>query len=120
MAKKPILLRCIVPKGIKPYTLLPFGLYCNRGLQNARIGDVVEFQTDWRIDKRRLVRKCKVEVNSGVFTFLLKSLYGERTRWEDLHKRWEAECIIEGLGRDAFSKTEVILIEVEEIKEEDE
>ncbi len=119
MAKKPILLRCIAPKAVKPYTLLPWGLYCNRELQSARNGDILEFQTDWRIDRRRLVRKCKVEVNSGVFTFLLKSLYGERTRWEDVRKRWEAECIIEGLGRDAFSETEVMLIEVEEIKEDE-
>lgn len=31
-------------------------------------------------------------------------------------ERWRAKCIVEGLGRDAFSKTEVMLIEVEKIK----
>ena len=80
---------------------------------------MVIFQADWRQDKRRLVRKCKVSVQSSVFTFLMKSLYGERMTWTELSERWRAECVVEGLGRDAFSETEVLLIEVEEIETEE-
>lgn len=118
MANKPFQINAVAPKDVRPYSLLPFGLYCNRALQNARIGDIVEFCVDWRRDKRRLVRKCKVAVQSSVFTFLMKSLYGERMTWAELSERWRAECIVEGLGRDAFSETEVMLIEVEGIEEE--
>lgn len=119
MVNKPFQINAIAPKVSKPYAVLPFGLYCNRELQNAQIGDVVEFCVDWRRDKRRLVRKCKVEVQSSVFTFLMKSLYGERMTWVELSKRWRAECIVKGLGRDAFSEKECLLIEVEEIKKEE-
>lgn len=118
MANNPIQINAVVPKDAKPYAILPIGLYCNRELQNARIGSILEFCVDWRRDKRRLARKCNVEVQSSIFTFLIKSLYGERMTWASLSERWRAECIIDGLGRNAFSETEVMLIEVEEIKED--
>lgn len=102
----------LTPKAYKPYAILPFGLYCNSELQNAQIGDIVEFCVDWRRDKRRLVRKCKIAVQSGVFTFLMKSLYGERMTIAKLMERWQAWAIIEGIGAQGFSREEVILIEV--------
>ena len=117
MANKAIQINAVAPKDAKPYAILPVGLYCNRELQNARIGDVVEFCVDWRRDKRRLVRKCKVVVRSSTFTFLMKSLYGERMTWKELSERWRAECVVAGLGSDAFSETEAMLIEVEKIEE---
>ena len=119
MANKPIQISAVAPKEAKPYAMLPIGLYCNKELQNAKIGDVVEFSVDWRRDKRRLVRKCKVVVQSSTFTFLMKSLYGERMTWAELSERWRAECIVAGLGRDAFSEAEVMMIEVEGIGSEE-
>lgn len=119
MANKPIQVNAVAPKDVKPYAILPIGLYCNRELQNAKIGSILEFCVDWRRDKRLLVRKCKVEVQSSTFTFLMKSLYGEHMTWAMISERWRAECIVEGLGRDAFSETEVMLIEVEKTKDDE-
>lgn len=90
---------------------VPIGLYCNKELQKAEDGCVVEFCDAWKREKRVLVRKCRVPVNSSVFTFLLQSIYGG-IRWEDLRRRWEAWAVVEGIGKDGFSDREVMLIEV--------
>lgn len=110
MSKVIKLLNTPVPKG--KYALVPFGLYLNKALQKAESGTLLEFQTSWRRDTRVLVRKCRVPVNSSMFTFMCKSLYGEGMSWASLSKQWRAESIIEGLGKDAFSDSEVLLIEV--------
>lgn len=99
------------PREGKPFAMLPIGLYCNKELQKAEDGCVVEFCDAWKREKRALVRKCRVSVNSGVFTFLLQSIYGG-IRWEDLRRRWEAWAVVEGIGKDGFSDREVMLIEV--------
>lgn len=117
MGNKPVQINSVAPKDIKPYAILPFGLYCNIELQNAQIGDTVEFRVDWRRDKRRLVRKCKVEVQSGIFTFLMKSLYGERMTIAKLMERWEAWAVVEGIGAQGFSREEALLVEVKPIEE---
>lgn len=86
-------------------------------LQKAPIGSVIEFQTEWRRDKATLIRKCKIPVNSSVFTFMAKSIYGEYTRIKDLLDRWEATAILEGVGAQGYSKDECLLIEVKMIEE---
>lgn len=98
--------------------LIPVGLYCNVALQKAKPGDIVEFWTDWRHDTRKLVNKCRVAVNSSFFTFITKSIYGQHILSSDILKRWEAQCIIEGIGKDGFSREECLLIEAEKINEE--
>ena len=94
------------------FAIVPVGLYVNKQLQRAEAGSVVEFQADWRRDRFVLVRKAKVAVDSSVFSLLLKSVYGEGASWRELAERWRAQCIIEGLGKDAFSESEVLLLEV--------
>ncbi len=100
------------PKEAKPYALLPIGLYCNAALQKAHPGSIIEFWTDWRHDKRELVRKCKIAINSSIFTFMAKSIYGSHIRIADMLNRWEAMAVNEGWGKDGFSQDECLLIEV--------
>jgi len=97
---------------------VPIGMYCNKQLQKAEPDSVVEFRDGWRREKRVLVRKCRVPVNSSVFDFLLKSIYGANMRWEDLRRRWEAWAVVEGIGKDGFSDNEVLLLEVKDYDEE--
>ncbi len=96
---------------------LPIGMYCNKQIQKAENDSVVEFRDGWQRTKVVLVRKCKVNVNSSVFTFLLQSIYGANMRWEDLRKRWEAWAVVEGIGKDGFSDTEVLLLELKDYDE---
>lgn len=100
------------------YIFIPYGRYCNAKVESANVGDVIEFREAWRKTLGIVVRKCKVSVNSGVFGFLLKSIYGEAATWEGLRADWTALCVNEGLGSEAFSVKEVLLIEWREyIKE---
>lgn len=112
MAKKPIPILHPTPKADKPFAILPIGLFCNDKLQKAAIGAVVEFWQDWRHDKRVLVRKCKVQIKSSVFTFLAQSIYGERTRIVDMQAKWREVYDV------PFDETECMLIEVKEIEDE--
>lgn len=115
---KPIRVLHPTPKDIKPFALLPCGLYVNRELQQAQCGNLIEFWTDWRHETRILVNKCRLTVNSSYFTFMSKSIYGQHIRAADLINRWEALCINEGAHKDGFSREECMLIEVESITEE--
>ncbi len=96
---------------------LPIGMYCNKQIQKAENDSIVEFRDGWQRTKAVLVRKCKVNVNSSVFTFLLQSIYGANMRWEDLRKRWEAWAVVEGIGAQGFSDTECLLIQVKDYDE---
>lgn len=116
MSNKTIKIYTSAPVRSHYYTLLPIGLYCNREIQTASRGSVVIFQDSWNMEKRILKRSCKVKVNSEVFTFLVKSLYRGFNTKDGLFGRWEAECEIQGIGKNAFSREEVLLIEVEDIK----
>lgn len=118
MAKKPIPILHPPPKPDKPFALLAIGMYCNRELQNAKIGQIVEFWQDWRHDKRVLVRKCKVQIKSSVFTFLAQSIYGDRTRIVDMLAKWEAFAVNEGIGKDGFDRESCLLIEVRPVEDD--
>ncbi len=116
---KPIIISGQPPKERNTAMIfLPIGMYCNKQLQKAEPDSVVEFRDGWQRDKHVLVRKCKVNVNSSVFDFLLKSIYGANMRWEDLRKRWEAWAVVEGFGKDGFSDSEVLLLELKDYDEE--
>lgn len=118
--KRPIKIQQLAPKqGHTQLAIIPYGLYLNKALQKAEAGSVVEFCADWRRDKFVLLRKAKLAVNSSVFSLLMKSIYGEDATWQSLSEQWRAQCIIEGLGKDAFSESEVLLLEVKSfVKEE--
>ena len=102
-----------VPTGGKAFVLLPIGIYCNDKLQKAAPGSFVEFWQGWRHERRVLVRKCRIGINSSVFTFLAKSLYGERTRIADMLAKWREVYDV------PFDETECMLIEVRELNEDE-
>lgn len=103
-----------IPKDGKPFMLLPIGIYCNKKLQNAAPGSLVELWQVWRHERRVLVRKCRIQINSSVFTFLAKSLYGERTRIADMMAMWREVYDV------PFDESECMLIEVRELNEDEE
>lgn len=97
---------------------LPIGMYCNKALQTAKIGDVVQFQTSWRKDKRVITNICRFRINSPEFTFMLRSIHGENMTIAKLMERWEAWAIVEGIGAAGFDRENCIVIEVQPINEE--
>lgn len=111
MSKVIKLLNTPVPKGA--LALVPVGLYLNVPLQKAKPNVVIEFQSAWRKDRRVLRQKVAVKINSPIFTFAMRAIYGQDARMDDIIEQWRANCIIEGLGKDAFGD-ECLLIEVGE------
>ncbi len=111
MSKVIKLLNTSVPKG--NLALIPVGLYLNQSLQKAKPGAVLSFEVAWRKDKRVLRQKVTVKINSPIFTFAMRAIYGQDARMADIIEQWRANCIIEGLGKNAFSD-ECLLIEVGE------
>lgn len=97
---------------------LPVGLYCNQKLQKAKIGDEVQFQCEWRKDKRVITNICRFRINSPEFTFMLRSIYGENMTIAKLMERWDAWAVVEGIGKEGIDKEQCIIVEVEPIKEE--
>ncbi len=110
---RPINILHPVPKGDKQFMLLPIGIYCNKELQKAAPGSLIEFWQDWRHERRVLVRKCRIGINSSVFTFLAKSLYGKRTRIADMLAKWREVYDV------PFDEGECMLIEVRELNEDE-
>lgn len=96
---------------------LPIGMYCNKSLQTAKIGDVVQFQCEWRKDKRVITNICRFRINTPEFTFMLRSIYGEGMTIAKLFERWEAWAVVEGIGKDGFSRDYAILVEVKDCLE---
>ena len=95
---------------------LPIGMYCNQVLQTAKIGDVVQFQTSWRKDKRVITNICRFRINSPEFTFMLRSIYGENMTIAKLMERWEAWAIVEGIGKDGIDHENCIILEVSNLE----
>lgn len=98
---------------------IPVGLYCNQKLQTAKIGDEVQFQCEWRKDKRVITNICRFRINSPEFTFMLRSIYGEGMTIAKLMERWEAWAVVEGIGKDGIDKEQCVILEVKPINEED-
>lgn len=111
---KPIKIQHPTPKSQKPYAVVPVGLYCNAALQKATLAQEVEFCTEWRRDKRRIVQLCRFRINSPEFTFMLRSIYGERMTIAKLMERWEAWAVVEGIGASGIDHENCIIIEVSE------
>ncbi len=116
---RPIKIQHPTPKpSTRGMAIIPVGLYCNKPLQTAKIGDEVIFQCEWRKDKRIIINICRFRINSPEFTFMLRSIYGENMTIAKLMERWEAWAVVEGIGREGIDKEQCIIVEVEPIKEE--
>ena len=114
---KPIKIQHPTPKERNvAQVILPIGLYCNKSLQTAKVGDVVQFCCEWRKDKRIITNICRFRVNSPEFTFMLRSIYGEGMTITKLMERWEAWAVVEGIGKDGVDKEQCIIVEVEPIE----
>lgn len=96
--------------------ILPIGFYCNKALQTAKIGDVVQFQCEWRKDKRVITNICRFRVNSPEFTFMLRSIYGENMTIARLMERWEAWAVVEGIGAAGIDHENCIILEVSNLE----
>lgn len=114
---RPIKIQHLVPKpSNRGMAIVPVGLYCNQKLQNAQIGSEVIFETEWRKDKRVITNICRFRINSPEFTFMLRSIYGENMTIAKLMERWEAWAVVENIGKEGFSRDEVIIIEVSNLE----
>ena len=112
---KPIKIQCAAPKSRSVAQVpIPVGLYCNQALQTAKIGDCVQFQCEWRKDKRVITNICCFRINSPEFTFMLRSIYGENMTIAKLMERWEAWAVVEGIGAAGIDHESCIIIEVSE------
>lgn len=112
---KPIKIQHPTPKpSTRGMAIIPVGLYCNTKLQKAKIGDVVEFCTEWRKDKRVITNICRFRINTPEFTFMLRSIYGENMTIAKLMERWEAWAVVEGIGKEGIDKEQCIIVEVSE------
>lgn len=106
--KRPIKPICVdAPK--RGLSLVPCGLYLNKAVKNAKPGDVVVLGEAWRKQKRVLVRKCKIELDTSLGNLIVKHIYGGNARVENVIERWEAECVVENFGKGAIG--EVLLLE---------
>lgn len=110
---QPIKIQQPTPKErIVSQAILPIGMYCNKSLQTAKIGDCVQFQCEWRKDKRVIANICRFRINSPEFTFMLRSIYGEGMTIAKLFERWEAWAVVEGIGKNGFDRDSCIIIEI--------
>lgn len=115
---RPIKIQHPTPKpSTRGMAIIPVGLYCNKALQTAKIGDVVQFCCEWRKDKRVITNICRFRINSPEFTFMLRSIYGENMSIAKLMERWEAWAVVEGIGAHGFSREEALVLEVSPIEE---
>ena len=116
---KPINILHPIPKPLNAeIVILPCGLYCNRELQSAKAGQIVELWQEWRHEKRRIVQISKFRINTPEFTFILRCVYGERMTIAKLMERWETECVAEGIGKEGFDREQCLVLEVETINED--
>lgn len=114
---KKINIRHALPSTERLFAMLPVGLYCNNRLRTARSGTHVDCWDGRRRKHYTLVQKSEVAVASSAFTFLGKAIYGETFNYNALCSKWEADCIVEGIGRNGFDRDKVLVIELREIKQ---
>lgn len=114
---KPINILHPTPKPPKNgIAIAPCGLYCNRELQKAKAGQIVEFWQEWRHEKRRIVQITKFRINTPEFTFMLRCVYGERMTITKLFEQWGAWAVVEGIGKEGFSRDEALVVEVSNLE----
>lgn len=118
MANRPIKIQQPTPGVDKPYCIAPIGMFCNSKLQSAQPGDEVVFCFEKRRDKRVINQICRFRINTPEFTFMLRTIYGEDMTIARLLERWEAWAVVEGIGKEGFSREQCIILEVEPLERE--
>lgn len=118
MAKRPIKIHQSLPRPSgRGMAIVPIGLLCNQALQNASVGDTAVFCVGEMRHKRIIANICRFRINTPEFTFMLRSIYGEGMTIAKLFERWEAWAVVEGIGKDGFSRDYAILVEVKDCLE---
>lgn len=114
---RPIKIQHPTPKpSTRGMAIIPVGLYCNKALQTAKIGDEVQFHCEWRKDKRVITNICRFRINSPEFTFMLRSIYGESMTIAKLMEKWEAWAVVEGIGAAGIDHENCIILEVSNLE----
>lgn len=103
------------PKRMPLMMLVPYGLYANKELQKAEIGATLTFQSAWQKDEYKLIRRTRIKVRSGVFTFMLRAIYDQSMTYERWMQHWRGIAASEGWGRNCYNTDAVYLLELEEI-----
>lgn len=93
--------------------ILPYGSYCNAFLAKLKKGERIMVQESWRKTDIRVIRFCKIPTASAYFTFELHSIYGEQMTFDKLCEEWTEVCVNEGLGKQAYDRSSVFLVEYE-------
>jgi len=92
--------------------IVPFGLYYNRELQNAKFGDLLYF---WENGIGKVIRVCKFDLNTQFATFIFRYVYDAAI--ETCKQRWRRNLEREGALWTAIFQDKALLIEYEVVQE---
>lgn len=95
----------------KPWIILPYGLYYNKELLEARQGDILLFS-----DKveREIEYMTPIKFESSFTDYLCRKTYG--VRLSKIKERWKANIEFEGYNIKAINEDRVLLIFLKEIQ----
>lgn len=119
MKRRTILVGCLSKQtnlAIVPYN----SQYLNNRLEklNPREDDILlTFQDAWRKTQVLLVSKCRLNLNTAVGSFIIRYAFPNKTL-ADLKSEWDAVCITEGFGKNAYSLDNVLLLHTREFIKE--
>lgn len=94
-----------LPLKDKGLIMLPVGIYYNRDIQNASIGDVIVFLGG---EERTIKNKCVFNTHSGSTHFLCQYIYN--TSLSVVFRKWLTNAVIQGNGRNAVSKNRCLVV----------
>lgn len=89
--------------------LLPIGVYYNREIQTARVGEFILLMGETKPRKMRQI--CKLPLDSPVATFMCRYLY--RAKLKTVINRWRLNAFFDGYNKTAVSSYECLMIEYE-------
>lgn len=98
-----------LPLKDKGLIMLPVGMYYNRDIQYASIGDTIVFLGG----KERIIKnKCLLDLRAGATDFLCQYIYNKSLNM--VFRKWLTNAVISGNGRNAVSKNRCLVIWYEE------
>lgn len=101
------------PRCVKPYIVIPIGLYCNAEFQELKYGDWFNMQDGYRIVAYEIIRTCRMRLDSPECSFILQSIYGDKYTPSTKIRKWKDEALINGYDID---ETQCLLVEVKRVE----
>jgi hypothetical protein len=90
--------------------MFPYGLYYNRGLSNAKQGDIIHTADD----KYYIIKdKFTVNLDTEAGRFFARYIY--QTTIENIIQRWEHKAVIDGNSRNVFNHDKCLIIQYDKI-----